>query len=103
MIKVEKELLTAKKASLKSAELLIKQKNIVNNVISNEGRDIKLKADIESESIIKKYLSNHSDLPILAEESGTNEDLGSTFWVVDPLDQHQITQEIFQYVVYQLL
>ena len=55
MIKVEKELLTAKKASLKSAELLIKQKNIVNNVISNEGRDIKLKADIESESIIKKY------------------------------------------------
>ena len=86
MIKVEKELLTAKKASLKSAELLIKQKNIVNNVISNEGRDIKLKADIESESIIKKYLSNHSDLPILAEESGANEDLGSTFWVVDPLD-----------------
>ena len=36
MIKVEKELLTAKKASLKSAELLIKQKNIVNDVISNE-------------------------------------------------------------------
>ena len=86
MIKVEKELLTAKKASLKSAELLIKQKNVVNDVISNEGRDIKLKADIESESIIKKYLSNHSDLPILAEESGANEDLGSTFWVVDPLD-----------------
>ena len=86
MIQINKELSTAKKASLQSAKLLIKQKKLVNDVISNEGRDIKLRADIESENIIKKYLKDNSDLPILAEESGANEDLGSSFWVVDPLD-----------------
>ena len=86
MIQIDKELSTAKKASLQSAKLLINQKKLVNDVISNEGRDIKLRADIESEKIIKKYLKDNSDLPILAEESGANEDLGSSFWVVDPLD-----------------
>ena len=86
MIQIDKELSTAKKASLQSAKLLINQKKLVNDVISNEGRDIKLRADIESENIIKKYLKDNSDLPILAEESGGSEDLGSSFWVVDPLD-----------------
>ena len=86
MIQIDKELSTAKKASLQSAKLLINQKKLVNDVISNEGRDIKLRADIESENIIKKYIKENSDLPILAEESGANEDLGSSFWVVDPLD-----------------
>ena len=86
MIQIDKELSTAKKASLQSAKLLINQKKSVNDVISNEGRDIKLRADIESENIIKKYIKENSDLPILAEESGANEDLGSSFWVVDPLD-----------------
>ena len=86
MIQIDKELSTAKKASLQSAKVLINQKKLVNDVISNEGRDIKLQADIESENIIKKYLKDNSDLPILAEESGANEDLGSSFWVVDPLD-----------------
>ena len=86
MIQIDKELSTAKKASLQSAKLLINQKKLVNDVISNEGRDIKLRADIESENIIKKYIKENSDLPILAEESGVNEDLGSSFWVVDPLD-----------------
>ena len=86
MIQIDKELSTAKKASLQSAKLLINQKKSVNDVISNEGRDIKLRADIESENIIKKYIKENSDLPILAEESGANKDLGSSFWVVDPLD-----------------
>lgn len=86
MIQIDKELSTAKKASLQSAKLLINQKKLVNDVISNEGRDIKLRADIESENIIKKYIKENSDLPILAEESVANEDLGSSFWVVDPLD-----------------
>ena len=86
MIQIDKELSTAKKASLQSSKLLTNQKKLVNDVISNEGRDIKLQADIESENIIKKYLKDNSDLPILAEESGANEDLGSSYWVVDPLD-----------------
>ena len=86
MIQIDKELSTAKKASLQSAMVLTSQKKLVNDVISNKGRDIKLQADIESENIIKKYLKDNSDLPILAEESGANEDLGSSYWVVDPLD-----------------
>ena len=86
MIQIDKELSTAKKASLQSAKVLTNQKKLVNDVISNKGRDIKLQADIESENIIKKYLKDNSDLPILAEESGANEDLGSSYWVVDPLD-----------------
>ena len=86
MIQIDKELSTAKKASLQSAKVLINKKKLVNDVISNEGRDIKLQADIASENIIKKYLKDNSDLPILAEESGANEDLGSSYWVVDPLD-----------------
>ena len=86
MIQIEKELSTAKKASIKSAELLTGKKTSINNLISNEGRDVKLQADIESEKIIKNYLKEFSDLPILAEESGANEHLGSSFWVVDPLD-----------------
>ena len=86
MIQIDKELSTAKKASLQSAMVLTNQKKLVNDVISNKGRDIKLQADIESENIIKKYLKDNSDLPILAEESGANEDLGSSYWVVDPLD-----------------
>ena len=86
MIQIDKELSTAKKASLQSAMALTNQKKLVNDVISNKGRDIKLQADIESENIIKKYLKDNSDLPILAEESGANEDLGSSYWVVDPLD-----------------
>ena len=47
MIQIEKELSTAKKASIKSAELLIGKKTSINNLISNEGRDVKLQADIE--------------------------------------------------------
>ena len=56
MIQIEKELSTAKKASIKSAELLTGKKTSINNLISNEGRDVKLQADIESEKIIKNYL-----------------------------------------------
>ena len=86
MIQIERELLIAKEASSKSAELLLNKKKSLNNIISDEGRDIKLKADIESENVINKFLRDNSDLPILGEEFGAKEDLGSTFWVVDPLD-----------------
>jgi len=85
-MQIEKELLIAKDASQKSAHLLKNKKNLINDVISNEGRDIKLKADLESEKIIKDYLKTHSKFPILAEESGQDNKLGSSYWVVDPLD-----------------
>ena len=86
MINIEKELDVAKKASEIAAALLKNYKNDLNEILSDEGRDIKLKADLESEKLIKEYLLSNSNFPILAEESGANQDLGNSFWVVDPLD-----------------
>ena len=86
MINIKQELEVAKKASEIAAALLVDNKDNINKILSNEGRDVKLKADLESEKVIKEYLLSNSDFPILAEESGTNQDLGDSFWVVDPLD-----------------
>ena len=86
MINIKQELEVAKKASEIAAKLLIDNKDNINKILSNEGRDVKLKADLESEKVIKDYLLANSDFPILAEESGANQDLGNSFWVVDPLD-----------------
>lgn len=80
------ELKIARKASIIASKILSDQKDKINTVLSDAGRDIKLQADIESELAIKKYLESNSKIPILAEESGANSSLGSTFWVVDPLD-----------------
>ena len=86
MINIKQELEVAKKASEIAAALLIDNKENINIILSNEGRDVKLKADKESEKVIKQYLSSNSNFPILAEESGANKELGDSFWVVDPLD-----------------
>ena len=55
MIDIKQELEVAKKASEIAAVLLTDNKDNVNKVLSNEGRDIKLKADLESEKVIKEY------------------------------------------------
>ena len=52
MIDIEKELENAKKASIGASKLLINERENVNKILSNEGRDVKLKADLESEKII---------------------------------------------------
>ena len=80
------ELIVAKNASIVASEILLHQKESFNEVLSDAGRDIKLKADIASESVIKDYLRSNSVFPILAEESGADQDLGKSFWIVDPLD-----------------
>lgn len=55
-------------------------------VDSQEGRDIKLRADRESEALILEHLKP-SGLPTLSEESGENSTYtGGLRWVVDPLD-----------------
>ena len=77
----------AKKAAKDAGILLVKKKSELLNSIFSSNRDIKLKADIESEKFIKEYLNTNSVYPILAEESGKSiKDLGKNFWVVDPLD-----------------
>ena len=84
---LEFEIEIAIKAAKSSGKLLVDSKNELNDEISNNLRDTKLKADIDSENLIKNHISQNSKYPILAEESGKSiEYLGDTYWVVDPLD-----------------
>ena len=76
----------AKKAALKSGDYLKENFSLNNEASFDDGRDIKLKIDVESEDLILKMLRENSNIPILSEESGANENLGKTYWVVDPLD-----------------
>jgi len=81
------EIKLAKKAAKESGDLLTNNKSEYNLRLNSNSKDTKLKADIESENLIKKIITNNSSFPILAEESGkSNDDLGDTFWVIDPLD-----------------
>ena len=81
------EILLAKKAAKESGDLLINNKSEYNLRLNSNSKDTKLKADIESEGVIKSIITENSSFPILAEESGkSNDDLGHTFWVIDPLD-----------------
>ena len=82
-----KELKIAKKAAVEAGNFLRKNKNNLNKTILSSNRDIKLRADIEAEKIIKDIINNDSCYGILAEESGiTTEESYKNIWVVDPLD-----------------
>jgi myo-inositol-1(or 4)-monophosphatase len=82
-----KEIQTAKDAAKAAGKLLDVNKKDLNQSIYSSDTDIKLKADIEAENLIKSILNSRSNFPILAEESGKSEnELEETFWVVDPLD-----------------
>ena len=85
--KIISELALAKIAAEKAGKYLIDNKEILNTSIFSSNTDIKLKADIESEKVIKEFIASNSKYPILAEESGKSvTNLGDTFWVIDPLD-----------------
>ena len=84
---LHKEIQTAKDAAKAAGKLLDVNKKDLNQSIYSSDTDIKLKADVEAENLIKSILTKRSDFPILAEESGKSENkLEKTFWVVDPLD-----------------
>lgn len=77
----------AKKAAIESGKFLLKNKKKINKKLEANLKDIKLEADIHSETLIKEIINKESNYSILAEESGkSDENLGETFWVVDPLD-----------------
>ena len=84
---LDNEINIAIQAAKTSGKLLSQDKVALNNKTSSTSKDLKLKADVKSENIIKEIITSNSDYPILAEESGkSNENLGEIFWVVDPLD-----------------
>ena len=85
--KIESELLTAIKAARLAGLFLQENKKDINKVLSSTEKDIKLKADVDAENIIKEVLVNESEIAILAEESGLSvKTLPEVFWVIDPLD-----------------
>ncbi len=87
MIHFEKELILAKEAAIAAGKILLSDKKYLNHSIYSSDKDIKLKADIKAEDLIKNILNTKSKFPILAEESGkSSNNLGEIFWVVDPLD-----------------
>lgn len=54
-----------------------------------DSKDVKLKADVESEKLIRTRLAAISDFPIIGEELGGDASLPDgdvCYWVVDPLD-----------------
>ena len=84
---INKKIFIDKKAILEAGNLLLKNKASLNEVILSSNKDVKLKADIDAEKIIKTIIENDSDYPILGEESGLSaETIPNIFWVVDPLD-----------------
>jgi len=86
-VDLENELKVAKSAALAAGEILKTKKSDLNIETFSSERDIKLQADVVAETLIKEIIQDESNIPILAEESGKSiDDLGSTFWVVDPLD-----------------
>ena len=86
-MKYSKELKIAKKAALKAGNFLRKNKNNLNTTLTSTDRDIKLKADVDAEKIIKDIIKKDSHFGILAEESGmSSEESHKNLWVVDPLD-----------------
>ena len=71
------ELALAKKAAEASGKLLQNKKKQFNEILSSNSKDIKLKADTESEELIKEIITSQSAYPILSEESGkSSEKLG---------------------------
>ena len=55
-------------------------------VNANQGKDVKLEADLNAESIILKHLGK-TDVQVLSEEAGwVNANESDAAWVVDPLD-----------------
>ena len=87
MIDILNNLNLAKSVALEAGKILINSKANLNIENTSDGKDIKLKADIEAEEFIKRHISSKSNLPMLGEETGKSvEDLGKSFWVIDPLD-----------------
>ncbi len=86
MIDFNHSLQIAKSAALLAGDFLHKAQGSDLKILLNEGRDLKLQLDVDTENIIKDYISAHSNYSILGEETGPSDKLDECFWIVDPLD-----------------
>ena len=74
----------AKDAANQAGFFLNNNKNVTKQIITDEGRDIKLALDRKTEELINNILKK-SDIPIMGEELSSNIS-SDYFWVVDPID-----------------
>jgi myo-inositol-1(or 4)-monophosphatase len=86
MIDLESCIEIAKSASMLAGDFLKNKQGTNLKILLNKGRDIKLQLDIDTEEIIKEYISTHSPFSILGEETGLSNKLDEFYWVIDPLD-----------------
>jgi len=86
MLELDSWLDIAKSAAIKAGKYLLANQGKDLHILLDEGRDIKLQLDMDTEKIIKKSISSESSFSILGEETGLSDDLGEFYWVVDPLD-----------------
>jgi myo-inositol-1(or 4)-monophosphatase len=76
----------AKYAALTAGNFLKKSQGTDLKILLNQDRDLKLQLDIDTENLIKDFISTHSNFSILGEETGPSDKLEEYFWVIDPLD-----------------
>jgi myo-inositol-1(or 4)-monophosphatase len=86
MLELDAWLEVAKSAALKGGKYLLENQGKELKILFNQGRDIKLQLDIDTEQLIKDSLKSQSTFSILGEETGLTNDVGEFYWVVDPLD-----------------
>tara|TARA_B100001564_G_C20636665_1_gene670023 strand:- start:2 stop:745 length:744 start_codon:yes stop_codon:yes gene_type:complete len=76
----------AKSAAINAGNFLKKSQGTDLKILLNQDRDLKLQLDIDTENLIKDFISTHSNYSILGEETGPSNKLEEYFWVIDPLD-----------------
>jgi len=86
MLRLDSWLEIAKSAALQGGQYILGNQDKELKILLNQGRDIKLQLDIDTEQIIKGILTSQSEFSILGEETGLSNNLGEFYWVVDPLD-----------------
>jgi len=86
MTELDSWLNIAKSAALTAGNFLKKSQGADLKILLNQDRDLKLQLDIDTENIIKDFISAHSNYSILGEETGPSDKLDEYFWVIDPLD-----------------
>ncbi len=82
-------LAVAESAARKAGHILKAGAGHLREVHFRDPTDVKLRADLDSERLIRAYLAEHSAFPVVGEEEGGDASLTERYdlyWVVDPLD-----------------
>jgi len=89
MKELQEYLAVAVDVAEEAGRLLKQAGDKMRHIRSEEGRDVKLQADVDSEKLIRRVLGERTGLPVIGEEEGGDAgllDREEPFWVVDPLD-----------------